>query len=735
MTSRPTSNNSARKLSAADMDTLFHGPIKPMRRSPLYVLGLLIVTIAMVLLPLIYLGLILAVGYAGYYHAVNDIGILNTHGHGGSRGRLFAYLAPLFICAVLILFMLKPLIARRPRGDFGHAVSPKGQPVLFAFVERLSRLVGAPRPAEIVLDCDVNASASFRRGAVSMLGSDLTLTIGLPLVAGMSLREFGGVLAHELGHFSQGLGMRLSYIIRAISGWFARVVYERDAWDERLAEAGRSGSGYIMVLIGLTRLCVWITRRILWVLMMAGHGISCFMLRRMEYDADRYEARVAGSRTFAEAAGKLRKMVLATRAAHHDLGEAWRQRRLPDNFPGVIMSHVGRIPIEILREVEKQEAAQRTGFFDTHPCDRDRIREAEKLNSEGLMQTDLPASALFTDFDQLCRTLTRKYYQLMLEQRIDESNLVKTEQVLSEQTQASDEWDALESYLGHDVYGPHPVRYCPDQESAPSDSKSAAQKLQAIKRKIETELPRVVEAYEQHATAVKSLFHAEQAALFSRAGIRYKPEIFDVPAATAAAAAEKKRQALAEMHRTEAVLAPYETLLQQRITCALFLAHDPRVTARLENAAELLREIERITPLLMNLDPTIARYNELVSDIALAFTVLDGFQTDQENQTLRIEFKSRLAALRDLLIERRDESRDLDYPFPHASKNVTVAEYLIPEIPSEGDLRAILETSEVYRDNLSRLHARAVARVCMLASKVEALLWPPKRDNAESSAG
>lgn len=52
------------------------------------------------------------------------------------------------------------------------------------------------------------------------------LTIGLPLVAGLSLQQLAGVLAHEFGHFSQGAGMRLTYIVRSINAWFLRVVYE-----------------------------------------------------------------------------------------------------------------------------------------------------------------------------------------------------------------------------------------------------------------------------------------------------------------------------------------------------------------------------------------------------------------------------------------------------------------------------------------------------------------------------
>ncbi len=96
------------------------------------------------------------------------------------------------------------------------------------FIDRLCDAVHAPRPRRIDVDCQVNASAGFRRGMLSMLlGRDPVLTIGLPFVAGMNARQFAGILAHEFGHFAQGGGIRLIYVIRPISFWFTRVVYER----------------------------------------------------------------------------------------------------------------------------------------------------------------------------------------------------------------------------------------------------------------------------------------------------------------------------------------------------------------------------------------------------------------------------------------------------------------------------------------------------------------------------
>ena len=89
------------------------------------------------------------------------------------------------------------------------------------------------------MDCAVNASAGFMHGPFSVFRRDLVLTIGLPLVAGLSAREFAGVLAHEFGHFAQGGGLRLTGIVRGVNAWFGRVVYERDEWDVKLERWAR----------------------------------------------------------------------------------------------------------------------------------------------------------------------------------------------------------------------------------------------------------------------------------------------------------------------------------------------------------------------------------------------------------------------------------------------------------------------------------------------------------------
>src|SRR5439155_10482094 len=90
------------------------------------------------------------------------------------------------------------------------------------------------------------------------------------------------------------------------------------------------------VMLHLARGCVWLTRRILWALMHAGHAISWFMLRKMEYAADSYEAKLAGSDAFEITASRLRVLNVATQIAYEDVRQSWASNRLPENLPLLI---------------------------------------------------------------------------------------------------------------------------------------------------------------------------------------------------------------------------------------------------------------------------------------------------------------------------------------------------------------------------------------------------------------
>ena len=64
---------------------------------------------------------------------------------------------------------------------------------------------------------------------------------------------------------------------------------------EREAANKPAGFRTHMLVAGAAQFCIGCTRLVLKVLLFLGHGLSCFLLRQMEYDADSYEIKVAGS--------------------------------------------------------------------------------------------------------------------------------------------------------------------------------------------------------------------------------------------------------------------------------------------------------------------------------------------------------------------------------------------------------------------------------------------------------
>src|SRR5262249_55786251 len=159
---------------------------------------------------------------------------------------------------VTLVFLIKPLFARNPQDSLPLSVKRSAEPFLYEYVEAVCATVNAPAPASIRLMCEPNAFAAFSGGLWGFVTGRLTLSIGLPLVTGMSVRQLTGVLAHEFGHFSQGGGMRLTYIVRYTYGWLEKIVFIRDGWDEKLETLSRQGGPWLGPFLFVLRRCIWL---------------------------------------------------------------------------------------------------------------------------------------------------------------------------------------------------------------------------------------------------------------------------------------------------------------------------------------------------------------------------------------------------------------------------------------------------------------------------------------------
>ena len=551
----------------------FQGQIVRPKTSIFYHVGLLLVAGTMLLLPLIYVAMVGAVAYAVYYHAFHNWGPIMGFGSSGSGliFKLLIYFAPLLAGIVVVFFMFKPLLARQPKRAQPLALNPASERLLYAFIEKICDVVGAPSPKRIDLDCQLNAAAHFRRGFFSMFGNDLVLVLGLPLVANLTARELAGVIAHEFGHFTQGAGMRLNYIINSVNFWFARVAYQRDSWDVALESwAAEVNDGRVALVIWTVQLSVWFSRLILKILMLIGHIVGGFMLRQMEYDADAYEIKVAGSGCFEHTMRKLAALEAAWNETQKHLVASWRETKtLPDNLPAMIQRSHQRLPAPVLQKIDDTIGFHRTGLFDSHPSPADRIRQARKANDPGIFHDDQPASSLFASFEHPSRFVTLLHYTEDIGIPITEHMLTRVE-IGGKGAGASAATDLSESYFLGILPLMKPIRPGAPVASAKLDGDYA--ELNQLASGLQQIAPQLAGFAQQDADLLDQFTSARAAYCLLNNGYGLPTGTFSLPKMNLEKAATAEAESLAARQELRHSLREVMPTLNRRLELAVGLA-------------------------------------------------------------------------------------------------------------------------------------------------------------------
>lgn len=688
------------------------GSVPAAKISLLYKLGMAAVATAMVLLPLLYVALIGSVGYATYRYAVTGLSVFE--GDGGGQGKLIIYLGPLIVGALVVVFMIKPLFARRPKQTEPRAVSRQEEPRLFDFIDRICDLVHAPRPRRVQVDLQVNASASFRRGFLSLFGQDLMLTIGLPLAAGLNVRQLGGVLAHEFGHFAQGAGMRLTFIIRSVNGWFSRVVYERDAWDEGLESAARNIDLRIGIILHLARFMIWLTRKLLWVFMITGHAISCFMLRQMEFDADHYETQVSGSRGFGETAEKLRLLSVGWQRAIAQQQEAFQAKRLVDNLPGLIAIETQRLPTEVSEALDKAVRESKTGWFDTHPADADRVRAAEAEAATGVLTGEESATGLFADFSSVAHLVTKAYYQDECEINLDKVRFSPLSEMAAEASAQAESERSLKEFFG-ELLTIRSLVFLQTMDLSMEAPTPTRQELEATRTRQQALLEKVPEQVKVLMEADNAEVLAFQARALVGAGFTIKKDEFKLPAATREGADTAIAHLRPQLEQHRAALEEVITVTRERLVTGLRLLGNPYAPDALpatKEAAELVTVLERLRPT----QPVLVA---LRNDKAAMELLLHNASNAGDGEKWTTVANSLSAGLERSVQQILAAAQGVNYPFTHASGTIALALFLGEAETHQNEFVRVYLRAQTALDRYFSTYSRIVARLAALARQAE----------------
>ena len=706
------------------------GSIRPVPVTFGHRVAVVLVAFAMLLLPVLYAVIVQGIAYGIYWHAINNQTWFDDYGVFGMLG----YGLVIAFGSIVTFFMIKPLLARaymeRP-----ERLNPKAEPFLYDYFHALAETVGAKPPASIRVMCDVNATAGYAGGVGSVFSNKSAITIGLPLAGGLSLREFTGVMAHELGHTVQRGGGIALYFISSIFGWFDRVGTMNDIWDFRLWIWANFGSLptrlFSRTVIFLVRLVRWVP----WLLSQLGALICFNLMRKREFDADRYEVRVGGFKAFKSTTHKLHELQLCNFWAFRDLYVSAQEEKLANDLPALIVGRMKSLDAKLRKKLQREMNKEKTKLFDTHPSSRERIASARAEKTDGIFRLkngwDPPASIIFRDFGKLSRILTRKLYKDDYGINVKRRNLRSADEILKEIDAQVESYKAVHRYFQVIIPELWPLPIDPSAMEEPGDPIETRDMMVTARKDMLAALPDYKRMAEKYEDAEGRIFELSCAMACAEVGLSVRPKDFDLETGRPSEVKKQLRKTEAAAAKAASIMLDFELSGGRRLSAALRLIQMKQVYTKIENGEELYWEVKRLIPDALYITEVMTDLRTLAVLYHQIGLLWSRFNPETRNQDLHDAIFDKVEEFHDRLTEIDGELSERLYPFDHARGNVTLKEIALPHLPPFEYISEILSVTGNLFEQLTKIQGRLFATLAAAAEKVEDVFNLPRLPQPE----
>nr|MBX2852073.1 M48 family metalloprotease [Phycisphaeraceae bacterium] len=499
---------------------------------------------------------------------------------------------------IVLIFLIKPLLPLRRKQAPPIELTEADQPELFAYIRALANCIDAPEPERVLVDVHANASASFA-GGMSPTSGPLTLTLGLPLIGGMTVRQLAGVIAHELGHFSQGSMVKQNIVIGFVSGWLTEVALGEDRFDRIIHRLSVSAPPLLRHVFKIIRLVTNAIRRVFYVVMIVGHLVTRMAARQLEYDADQYMTHTTGSTHFAETMRETIVLGHAGMQAIEDAGRFYRDRRLPNDLPAMVVTRARRMDDKQRKKLIRGEDQDEAEAFSTHPLTGKRIEKAMALNSKGIVHDDRPARGLFRDFEKLCKDASEALYKEVIGKEYDAKHLTDSTRLIAELEATDKARKAAQRFCQSDLLLMLPVFPTTRGLRMPDSPQKALEEIREMRERAKQMRDQAYPLMRKLGEAHDNLMNSRQAHLATQAGFQIRDfkqmglEAGDMSGLSRSVADQNK-----VVDELENRVRAYNADLIKRMELDFALLKHPKVTERMGQARadKIWRVVEVLVP-------------------------------------------------------------------------------------------------------------------------------------------
>lgn len=729
----PTSSTAApaQQAIAGDASHLIahlNGNITPVRPSPAY-FAAMILALATALLALALYFAIIALSGWGIYLWAQHLASLARATTKSTPLFMFLHAFGILAASLILLALIKPIFLPKQEEQEPVELDENAQPMLHAYLGALAERVGAPKPSRIYTDGSVNAYARPRPVLFGLLGMRYDLCVGMLLFEGMSAREVTGVIAHELGHFSQGTAMRVVMVTRSIALWFAKVAYVRDIWDYRLWLFSQTNENFLGLIVGLIVLFSELVRLIpafLYLIICAGDAI---LSREMEHDADRFETRVAGTQGSISITRRLIELNIAADSAAPRINQWLAKGRIPSDLPKVFARQARQLPAEQLSKRVKLGVGAKRNIFASHPTGSERIARATAENTPGICTLEGPGTILLMSPHLVSEAVTREMVRECLGPDVDRKiEYAPVTEFIREHEDADKAIDTLRAILGDvaNTLSIEPIFISADAISPSDDPAATLARMTQAKAALKATRP----AAQPHAQAMRAADAAHEQALHARAllkmHIRIKAAEFGLKASTLAAADTALDEARTNISFASGGVEPATKALRTYIYAGLQLIMSKKADPLLPSRATLAAETKK----LFETHAALRRIWPAINELQRTRTTMEAFfqQSDggEPGELLIRELNTLLAPTHEHMNLIEQETHQLTDPFAAATEYRSLWQALFPLAPQSDLLSDWISCLSIAIDTYHALNRRLLVRLMELASLAEKSATKPK---------
>ena len=686
-----------------------------------YKISLVFVNLGLLLLLLLYLSLVVLFGYAGYALAIANLKSAFNSWTGKIIGSII-FLITLLIVTGILFFIIKPLLPYRFKKNQTLEINPFKEQLFFSFIQQLCGIMRAPMPRRMEIDCNAGLFLRFKAGFAGYLGGESVLILGMPLIAGLNLNQLAGLLGHELRHFSEGANMRLTYMARRINHLFKEGSASGDSIDQKFVQWSQREELHLQMLAQVGLFLAMLCRKLMSLWLQGCGLISGYLLQQLEYDADRHEVQLTGSQRFADTRLRINTLDLVTKQTLQNLTQAWKERHLADDLMNLIMSNLERLPQATAEQLKRNLSKDETTPFSVRPADKTRIALVAANRQTGLINLEIPAKEIFTDFPNLSRQLTLHYYRSQMNLPVAEKNLLPVTTVIKHQAHLETSQNSLKKYLAGLFIDlrPLPLQARPDLRNQPIKERIVA----LLKRagQIKKLLIKDKKSLKDFQTLDEKVLALIQADALLQADLIIESESFNLADGTPDVAKRALKKALTDKTNLESQVGKLTGLIANRLELAFSLLEEPPILKHIPNAAESQREASLLLKIYPEFAACFPALDHLRSSCAALAALSDNLKSNKENTFFLSVFNQKQAECKSHLTTLYGCLKKIDYPTETGENKVSVAEFIMENDPEKIDEQGLLATAQSMVDNMLNLHTQLAGRMAVLAEAVEKVI-------------